>query len=203
MPEQPSDEQLLRAMRGGDEKAFVALYRRWQAGLYRFALQMSGSRALAEDATQETFLALMRDSGGYREGRGSVGSYLYGIARHIVLRALEREQATPLAGRNEYARLEEAPAPASHDPHEELLRNRRAQRVWAAVLALPVHYREAVILCELHEMEYAEAAKVLECSIGTVRSRLHRGRNLLAERLRSVHVKPAAAIETTPDGCAV
>jgi RNA polymerase sigma-70 factor (ECF subfamily) len=59
------------------------------------------------------------------------------------------------------------------------------------VLALPAHYREVVVLCELHEMSYAEAATTLGCAVGTVRSRLHRARGLLVERLREVREREA------------
>src|SRR5207302_2263067 len=85
--QQQSDAELLRLMLAGDEEAFTALYRRRQGGVYRFALRMRGSEALAEDVAQETFMALMRDGRNFDPSRGSVASYLYGIARNQVLRA--------------------------------------------------------------------------------------------------------------------
>src|SRR5436309_238168 len=91
--QQQSDAELLRLMVAGDEDAFTALYRRRQGGVYRFALQMSGSEALAEDVVQETFIALMRGGEKFDPSRGSVAAYLYGIARNHVLRAFERERA--------------------------------------------------------------------------------------------------------------
>ena len=87
---EPGDEELLRRLRAGDEAAFTALYRRRQGGVYRFALQMSGSEAIAEDVTQEVFLALMREGNSYNPKRGSVAAYMYGIARKQVLRSLSR-----------------------------------------------------------------------------------------------------------------
>src|ERR1700755_3565442 len=87
-----TDAELLRLMLCGDEDAFTALYKRRQGGVYRFALRMSGSEALAEDVVQEVFMVLMRDGGNFDSSRGSLSAYLYGIARNHVLRAFERER---------------------------------------------------------------------------------------------------------------
>lgn len=162
-------------MARGDREAFAALYRRRQGAIYRFALRMCGSQAAAEDITQDVFLTLIRQPRGYDPARGSVAAFLYGIARKLVLRRSGREQ--PLE--------EDADAVAfGEHPDMELVRAEAVESVRAAVLALPLHYREAVVLCELEEMDYAEAAAALGCAVGTVRSRLHRARQMLAQRLR-------------------
>src|SRR5437588_8769334 len=171
--QQQSDAELLRLMLAGDEEAFTALYRRRQGGVYRFALRMSGSEALADDVVQETFMVLMRDGGNFDPSRGSVAAYLYGIARNHVLRAFERERAlVPFDEESEEA----CNAPhenliARNDPLGDLTRGETVERLRQAVLALPAHYREALVLCELHEMSYAEAAAALGCAVGTVRPR--------------------------------
>src|ERR1700704_5172240 len=85
-----TDDELLTRLRSGDEQAFVALYRRRQAALYRFALHISNSMPVAEDVTQEVFLALLREECGYDPERGTLSGYLFGIARKHVLRHLER-----------------------------------------------------------------------------------------------------------------
>ena len=183
----PSDDELLRLLRAGDEDAFTTLYRRRHAGLYRFALQMSGSEALAEDVTQEVFMVLMREADHYDATRGTLQAYLYGIARNQVLRRLERDR--PLVQIVDEA--EEAERGVSErmvadgDPLGDLLRSEMIESVRQAVLALPSHYREVVVLCDLHEMSYLEASAALSCAVGTVRSRLHRARSLLIERLRA------------------
>lgn len=195
-----TDDELIRALAAGDESAFLDLYRRWQGPIFRFGLQMSGLRAVAEDVTQETFLALIRDSSRYRAARGSVAAYLYGIARHITLRCLARERS--LAVKDEtLANVAETLDVAGKDPYQNSVRNQRSERLWAAVLALPVHYREVIVLCELHEVDYAEAAALLGCSIGTVRSRLHRARAILTERLRAAGLASSAV--GAPEGCAI
>ncbi|HEX7177070.1 MAG TPA: RNA polymerase sigma factor [Pyrinomonadaceae bacterium] len=181
----PSDAELLRLMSAGDEDAFTNIYRRRQAGVYRFALQMSGSEAVAEDVTQEVFMVLMRDADKFDPTRGSLAAYLYGIARNLVLRSFQKER--PLVALSEEDEDEggaHGELVAHHDPLGDLTRGETVARVRQAVLALPEHYREVVVLCELHEMSYVEAAEALECAVGTVRSRLHRGRALLVERLR-------------------
>ena len=192
----PSDADLLRLMLAGDEEAFVTLYRRRQGGVYRFALNMCGSTAIAEDVTQEVFMVLMRDAKNYDPERGSLAAYLYGIARNHVLRSLERERAFVQMGDDSAeggALLEEQQGLlAPQDILGDLTRNETVERVRQAVLALPAHYREVVVLCELHEMSYAEAAAVLGCAIGTVRSRLHRGRAVLVEKLRGGTANGAA-----------
>lgn len=185
-PNSQSDAELLRLTLAGDESAFTILFRRRQGGLYRFALHMSGSEALAEDVVQETFIVLMRDGRNFDPARGSVAAYLYGIARNHVLRAFERERAlVPLD--TEGGAGEEAASPdlvATDDPLGDLTRGEMVERLRQAILALPAHYREVVALCELQELSYAEAAEALGCAVGTVRSRLHRARAMLGAKLR-------------------
>jgi RNA polymerase sigma-70 factor (ECF subfamily) len=183
----PSDDELLRLMLAGDENAFVTLYRRRQGGIYRFALQMSGSEAIAEDVTQEVFMVLMNETGNYDPAKGSLSAYLYGVARNHVLRALGRDRSFVSIG-DSYEEDGEAMHEqliAQDDPLGDLTRNEVIETVRQAVTALPEHYREVVILCDLHEMSYAEAALVLGCAVGTIRSRLHRARALLIEKLRA------------------
>ncbi|MEJ7615586.1 MAG: RNA polymerase sigma factor [Pyrinomonadaceae bacterium] len=187
--ETSTDEDLLGLMMAGDESAFTALYRRRHAGVYRFALQMSGSAEIAEDVTQEVFMTLVREARRFDAARGTLVSFLYGVARNHLRRL--HEKSRPLVQLSGEHADEEASAAASiestnapHDPLSELVRNQTVERLRQCVLGLPPHYREVVVLCDLHEMSYAEAASVLNCAVGTVRSRLHRARSMLLERLR-------------------
>jgi len=178
-----SDHQLFERLRAGQEHAFVALYHRRQPALYRFALQMSGSAAVAEDITQDVFLALLREECGYDPDRGSLIAYLFGIARKLLLRQFERRRFdVPVEADAEEGRFAEL-ADAS-DPLADLAGRERIEALRRAVSSLPRRYREVVVLCDLEEVDYAEAAAALGCPIGTVRSRLHRARLLLAEKLR-------------------
>ncbi len=139
---------------------------------------MSGSLEIAEDVTQETFVILARDLSRFDPGRGTVGAFLYGIARKLVLRWMERN-------RDEYRDQPPDAESGEAGPLAGLLRNEAVETVRRAVLALPARYREAVVLCDLQELSYEEAAVVIGCPVGTVRSKLNRGRALLADKLRA------------------
>jgi RNA polymerase sigma-70 factor (ECF subfamily) len=179
-----SDDDLLRLIAKGHEAAFVVFYRQHQSSVYRFALHMSGKTEIAEEVTQEVFLTVMSVAKQYDSKRGSVVSYLYGITRNFVLRCLERER--PYVAALEDVENEQAAALADeHDLLSELARNERIESLRKAVLALPPAYREVVVLCDLNEMDYAQAAGALGCAIGTIRSRLHRARALLMEKMRA------------------
>jgi len=180
----PSDEDLFRLLRSGDEAAFTTLYRRWQSPLYRYALRMTGSTAFAEDVIQETFMALIHGNVRYDPARGSVPGYLYGIARNQVLRRLRRERPYVALEEPLSARRGAATASSDQDPLSDLTRRDELRRLREAIAALPEHYREALILCDLQSLSYEDAAQALGCALGTVRSRLHRGRELLAQKLR-------------------
>lgn len=201
LPTTPSDVDLLRLMMAGDEDSFTELYRRRQGGVYRFALQMSGSPAIAEDVTQEAFIVLMRTAERYDPDRGSMAAYLYGIARNYVLRRLEQDRAfVPLADSPEEGMTPSAMI-AEGNPLDDLTRGESIQSVRDSILALPAHYREVVVLCELHEMSYIEAANVIGCAVGTVRSRLHRARALLVEKLRAARDRNSESQEVKPARC--
>lgn len=197
------DNELLQRMMSGDEEAFTTLYRRRQGGLYRFALQISGSEAVAEDVTQEVFFVLMRKASEYVPARGSLKAYLYGIARNHVLRYLEGKRASisMVDGLEEYGSRVPEPLIVRNDPLGDLTRHERIESVRRAVLALPARYREVVVLCDLHEMEYGEASAVVGCRVGTIRSRLHRGRALLAERLSDAKPFGPALHRIKPKRC--
>src|ERR1044071_6186335 len=185
-----SDSELLRSMLAGDEEALALLYHRRQGGIYRFALQMSGSKTIAEDVTQEVFLFLMREGHVFDPARGALSSFLLGVARNHVLRRLRVEQL--LAPLGDDPDEEATPLHATSDfcPLEDLTRAETIESVRKAVLSLPPKYREVVVLCELQDVSYGETAEILGCAIGTVRSRLHRARALLLAKLR-----PATTVE--------
>ena len=83
------------------------------------------------------------------------------------------------------------------DPNDTIARAQRLDALRRALKGLPAAYREAVVLCDLHELSYADAAATLGCAVGTVRSRLHRGRALLAARLRSVRADDVKGLPVT------
>jgi RNA polymerase sigma-70 factor (ECF subfamily) len=188
-----SDDELLMRLRNGDEQAFAALYRRRQGSIYRFALHMSGSATVAEDITQEVFLALLRAECGYDRERGTLAGYLFGIARKLVLRNMERGRGdVPLESETDEGVPRELAV--IDDPLAGLTRHEAIEALRRAVHALPRRYREVVVMCDLEELDYADAAVALGCPIGTVRSRMHRARALLLEKLNQDR-KPRLAVD--------
>jgi RNA polymerase sigma-70 factor, ECF subfamily len=173
------DGKLLQLMIAGEEHGFVALYNKYQSHVYRFAFQVSGVRHIAEDVTQDTFLALIRAPHKYRDERGSLLLYLFGIARNLVWKSIRREK---LYG--SIADDQDFPGDCVRDLAEDLVRKEQAMRVRHAILSLPRKYREVIVLCAFQELSYEQAARLMGSSIGTVRSRMHRAKRLLIRKLR-------------------
>jgi len=196
LPDSVSDDDLLERIAAGDAAAFTTLFRRRQTDVYRVALLMTGVRAAAEDVTQDVFLAVMRDAARYEPGRSTVTAWLCGIARNHARRRLEREgRMVPLPDEPD---VERPGAVAQPDPLGDLANAQQLDALRRAVLSLPLHYREVVVLCDLQELSYQDAAVSLDCAVGTVRSRLHRARGLLAAKMRSrVSLGDAAAKSIT------
>jgi len=173
------DLQFLRRMRKGDENAFGLLYERHQGGIFRFVLHMTGSKAIAEEVTQEVFMLLIRKPGAYDPDKGTLAAYLFGVARNLARRATH---VTPHVDLDEVEDSGQAPAQDA-DIVEVLSNSEALESLRKALLALPEEYREAVVLCNLQEMSYEQASAVMECSVGTIASRLHRAHKLLKTRL--------------------
>jgi RNA polymerase sigma-70 factor, ECF subfamily len=186
-----ADDVLLRRASKGDEEAFTLVYRRHQAAIFRFALRMTGSAWAAEEIVQDVFMTLVRGPHKYDSRLGTVAAFLYGVARNRVFKHRERlPREVALEEKNEDGSgkgvlLQDKITPAIWAEKRE-----RAAQVRAAVLELPEEFREAVVLCELQELSYEEAAAAAGCPIGTIRSRLHRGRALLLAKLEMLREAP-------------
>jgi RNA polymerase sigma-70 factor (ECF subfamily) len=183
---------LKRAVRG-DEQAFLALYQRHQSALYRYALRMTGSSWAAEELVQEVFLLLIREPHKYQPERGELGAFLFGVARNRVMKHLEK---APREMSLDVMNADGSPRNEPEDPLTPMMiteKRERIEQVREAVLGLPTEFREAVVLCELEEMSYEQAAHACGCPIGTIRSRLHRGRALLLTKLELLRDTPRRA----------
>ena len=176
-----NDADLLRQMRSGDASAFAALYRRHQASLYRFAVLRCGSEASAADIVQELFLGLMSNRFAYDPLRGPLLHFLFGVARLLVLKGETSScRTTPLPDEDDA--FDDA-APEAGEPLARLLSSEAAEAVRRALARLAPGYRDVVILYELHDLSYRDIAAICGVEIGTVRSRLARGRAALALQL--------------------
>jgi RNA polymerase sigma-70 factor (ECF subfamily) len=174
------DATLLQRARRGDTDAFSELFGRHQRAIYRYAVHMGGADA-GDDVVQDTFLAVLGQSGRYEASRGTVGAYLLGVARHLLLKRLAIR--VDLSLDDDSASVDRTIASDACSVLDTLTHAEMVQAVRAAVDSLPPSYREVIVLCELEELDYAEAAAIVECPIGTIRSRLHRARALLASKL--------------------
>lgn len=175
------DARLLERARRGDEDAFSSLFARYQRSIFRYAAYMCGREA-GDDVVQDTFLVVLRQKDRHDAPTGSLGGYLFGIARHVVLKRLASRGIDTVV-ENDDAVVENAAAVDDTSVFEALSRSETVEVVRDAVQSLPAPYREAVVLCELQDMDYADAASVMQCPIGTVRSRLHRAKALLMIKL--------------------
>ena len=186
-PTAPSDTELLRQLRAGTAAAFEALYLRHQGPLFRFAVLRSGSAETAADVVQEVFMGLLTGSLKFDPLRGLLQNFLFGVARNLVMKHEQPRQRLaalpdlPDDDDDADAALEAAAAHAG--PLARMLANEQAEAVRRALALLPPHYRDVVILYEMHDLSYLEIAEICQVDLGTVRSRLSRGRAALAKRL--------------------
>ncbi|HXO61737.1 MAG TPA: sigma-70 family RNA polymerase sigma factor [Candidatus Acidoferrales bacterium] len=185
------DEGLLTRSARGDEEAFTILYRRHADALYRFAFRMTGSSWGAEEIVQDVFMTLVREPGKYDAERGTLPAFLFGIARNKIMKYNERlPREISLVERQEDGSGGGVTLRDSFTPAMWAEQRERLEKVRAAVMELPIEFRETVVLCELEEMSYDQAARMLDCPIGTIRSRLHRGRALLLAKLEMLRDAP-------------
>lgn len=194
----PPDAQRLARAAAGDPEAFAEIYRHYQHVVYRFGCAMTGSESAAEDIAQETFVALFRDLARYDPTRASFTTYLYGIVRNLSRERLRRDRRfLSLDALSATDRRADVVDPARALEGAEL-----AVQVRQALRKLPTRYRELIVLCDLHGMSYADAAAVSDISTAAVRSRLHRGRQLLRRQLSRVAGLDLAGAITT-QRCAI
>jgi len=198
-----SDEVLLRRAIAGEEPAFLALYKRLQGGVYRYAYYMTGSRVVAEEVVQEVFILLLKEGGSYRESRGDVGAFAFGITRNFVRRIERRERKYEPIPADDSMTSPDVLISEADSVSQELMRNEVTAQVQAAIASLPDHYRQAVVLCDLCELSYEQAASRLDCAVGTIRSRLNRAHAILAEKLRPLRSSEPDVRAAGPEGCLI
>lgn len=179
MADELTDEGLLEQARGGDEAAFLSLYERYRAAVYRFAFRLLGSAALAEDVAHDCFLSLLKQPQLFDPARASLRTYLYAAARNLALKQFRRQRGEAVLDDC----VNEPRAPAAEQPLDQLLAAELAEVVRQGVESLPPLQREALVLFEYEELSLAEIAEVVGADVGTVKARLWRAREGLRKTL--------------------
>lgn len=199
-----SDAVLLRRALAGEEPAFVMLYEHLKGGIFRYAFYMTNSRSVADEVVQEVFIQLLRQGGRYREERGDLGAFAFGIARNFIRRIERRERPyEPIPADESMARLPDGLVSEPESLARELMRSEVTARVQSAIASLPDHYRQAVVLCDLCELSYEQAASRLQCALGTIRSRLNRAHAILAQKLKPLRSSQPDIRAAGPEGCLI
>jgi RNA polymerase sigma-70 factor (ECF subfamily) len=166
-------------------RALDRLYRDEAPRVYRYALALCGNAAWAADATQEAFVALALRPQGFNPAKGLLGAYLAGMARHTLAAHWRESRQTQAWPSTDDTNPEDGADGPVHEmsPEALLVRAQDGEAVWAALRLLPPAFREALILVDLQERPYAEAAAIAGVELNTLRTRLHRGRQKLAALL--------------------
>lgn len=170
---------LLERVAAGDADALTLLYRRESGSVYRYVLALAGDEAAALDALQEAFAQLLRGPQGFNAGRGSLGAYLAGMARHQLL--------SQWRDARRHVPLDDAEEDGDADPMTasdmRLVETQQQSQLWAGIRRLSWPQREALVLVDLQERSYEDAAAIAGISVDVLRTRLHRARQRLADLL--------------------
>jgi RNA polymerase sigma-70 factor, ECF subfamily len=184
-PRAGTDQELLKATLGGDEEAFVEIYRRYRDRVYRFACRMTGSAEVARDVTHTCFASLLEAPSRFN-GRVGLGTYLCAAARNQSLRHAGRAWRERPTGTSPDLRPGGGPSPL-----EALLEDERARLVRDVLSTLAPLHREVLILVEYEDLDLATVAEIVGAEVGAVKVRLHRARRKLRTALEA-HVKSDA-----------
>jgi RNA polymerase sigma-70 factor (ECF subfamily) len=184
-PRAGTDQELLEATLGGDEEAFVEIYRRYRDRVYQFACRMTGSAEAARDVTHTCFASLLETPSRF-DGRVGLGTYLCAAARNQSLRHASRAWRERPAGSAPDLRPAAGPGPL-----EALLEDERARVVREVLSTLAPLHREVLILVEYEDLDLAAVAEVVGAEVGAVKVRLHRARRKLRAALEA-HAKSSA-----------
>lgn len=179
MPSNVSDDgSLIHRFRAGDRDAFTALYRAHHPAVFRFAFHMTADPVKAAEITQDVFVWLIHHAGAFDPARGALPAFLSGVARKFIQRQQRNERRWLPFATEALFRFE------ARDSAVEIGAAIDAESLRKAIALLPIRYREAIVLCDLESQSYEDAAAALGCAVGTIRSRLHRGRELLARKFQ-------------------
>jgi RNA polymerase sigma-70 factor (ECF subfamily) len=178
--------EIIQSCRSGDRDAFRALYELYKDRVYSIALYFSrGDAAAASDITQQVFLKLMTGIGQFR-GDAEFSTWLYRLVANACMDVGRRQKSATVFSNDR--QMDTIAGQGS--PEDDYARKQIASSVRAAVSVLPPKFRVAVLMRYFEDLSYEQMAKALECSMGTVASRLSRGHRMLGERLKGLVRRP-------------
>ena len=176
-----SDAELMARTQQGDRTAFGVIVERYKDPLVNYLTRMTGNRARAEEAAQESFIRLFHAAPGYRE-QGRLSAFIYRIATNLVRQEERRDRRWRLvSGLLTGAAGSSGPTPQA--AQDDLLRREAGRELVTALAALPLRYRVPLVLRDIQDWPYAEIARVTGCRLGTIKSRISRGRGMLRRAL--------------------
>ena len=177
MTEPERDEELVRRFRAGEADAFTALVQRHQQRVYSLCVRVLGDTDAAADVAQDTFLTVLRKIEGFR-GEAAFTTWLHRVAVNACYDELRRKQRRPMLHVVADGDREHEPGPPVLDHADEVA---GAHDTAWALARIPEEFRVALVLADVHDMAYEQIAQVLDVPIGTVKSRVHRGRLALGK----------------------
>lgn len=183
-----SDRELVRRCRAGDSAAWEEIVRGFSRRVYNLAYRFTGRHEQAEDLTQEVFVRVYRSLDQYDPLAGDLSNWLMRLARNLVIDDYRRRTRTPTDLGDDLDQHEYHLRSGQDMPDRGVERSERARQVREAITKLPPDLRECVILRDIEELTYQEIVEILGIPLGTVKSRINRGRIELARILRRMRI---------------
>lgn len=195
-----SDEELMQDFQRGNETSFVTLYERYKLAIYRFLYRKLGHQARAEDITQEVFVALVEHCKEWRQ-EASFKTYLYRIAHNRAISEMRRSEHKVMIDADNEANTEKVAKVATNNisPAASVEQQQLQVKVQQALMLLDKEYREPIILREYEDLSYEEISLTLEIPVGTVKSRIFRGKVELKRLLEPMLTTTSDQVRKPPN----
>lgn len=176
------ENDLIQRASGGDPQAFNTLLGQYESRIYAVAVRTCGNAEDAKDCLQETMLRIYKSISGFK-GQSSFSTWVYRIAMNTCLDELRKRKSRPSASLD--ALVDEGWSPSSQDegPERHAIRRERRAALMRIIGELPEDMRAAVVLRDIQNLSYEEIAEALDVNVGTIKSRISRGREKLREKI--------------------
>ena len=178
-----NERDMIERASGGDAAAFNRLMEQHERRMYAVALRMCGNREDAQDCLQEAMLRVYRAIGGFK-GQSSFSTWVYRITMNTCLDELRRKKNSQSASLDNLLEMGWSPTDDSNAPEKQAMRSELRRNLNRAIQELPEEMRAAVVLRDIQGFSYDEIARMLEINVGTIKSRISRGREKLREKLK-------------------